>query len=142
MASILDLAAIISERTSVAERIAWLQGKGLIARMKSCPTCSQAMDLQSRSDVSDKYRCIVTGIIALEMSKISNHYFCIKGGGAQSLIAASLLACVMGRFLRSLSFPSDSGSSSCIGGYASTQSLMLHRRLRCRRKVLSRCTNT
>ena len=31
MASILDLAAVISERTGMDERIVWLQGKGLLA---------------------------------------------------------------------------------------------------------------
>ena len=30
MASILDLAAVISEHTGMDERIAWLQGKGVV----------------------------------------------------------------------------------------------------------------
>ena len=58
MASILDLAAVISERTGMDERIAWLQGKGLIARNKTCPSCNQPMHFQSRSDVTDKNRFI------------------------------------------------------------------------------------
>ena len=56
MTSILDLAAVISDRTSALERLQWFQQKGLIARAKNCPTCNQPMDLQSRSDVTDKYR--------------------------------------------------------------------------------------
>ena len=55
MASILDLASVISARTNIEEQIAWFQS---IARTKSCPTCIHAMDMQSRSDISDKYRYI------------------------------------------------------------------------------------
>ena len=36
-AGILDLAAVISDRTSARERIEWFQGKGLIARTWSIP---------------------------------------------------------------------------------------------------------
>ena len=55
-ASILDLAAVISERTSAREQLEWFQGKGLIARTKICPACNAAMELQTRNDISDKYR--------------------------------------------------------------------------------------
>lgn len=57
MASILDLAAIISDRTSPQERLDWFQQKGLIARTKNCAICNHPMELQSRSDVTDKFRC-------------------------------------------------------------------------------------
>ena len=56
MANILDLAAVISERTSPQERLEWFQNRGLIARNKMCPACNAPMELQTRKDVSDQYR--------------------------------------------------------------------------------------
>ena len=40
------------------EQITWFQSKGLLARNKTCPACNQAMIMQTRSDVSEKYRYI------------------------------------------------------------------------------------
>ena len=37
MASIFDLTAIISERTGMDERIAWLQGKGVVHILRLIP---------------------------------------------------------------------------------------------------------
>ena len=54
MASIMAFADVISANTE--GHIAWFQGKGLLAQRKTCPVCSSAMNLQKRSDVTDKYR--------------------------------------------------------------------------------------
>ena len=56
MASILSLASVLGGE--IAELISWYQSRGLIARSKSCPTCNHVMDMQSRSDITDKYRSI------------------------------------------------------------------------------------
>ena len=45
------------------EQIHWLQGKGLLARQKQCPGCSQQMVLQTRNDVSDKDNCYASKMI-------------------------------------------------------------------------------
>ena len=34
----------------------WFQNKGLIARRKNCPAGTNPMDLQKKSDITDKYR--------------------------------------------------------------------------------------
>ena len=34
----------------------WLQSKGLLATSKTCPACIQPMNMQTCSDVTDKYR--------------------------------------------------------------------------------------
>ena len=65
MANILDLASVI---TSIEEQIAQF---GLLARTKSCSTCSHAMDMQSRSDISDKYRYI-------QRNALVHNVFCVK----------------------------------------------------------------
>ena len=41
---------------SLDEQIHWLQSKGLLARQKLCPVCSQQMALQTRNDISVKRR--------------------------------------------------------------------------------------
>ena len=51
MASILDLADIISARTTIEERIASFQSKGLLARTNNC---NHAMEMQGRNDINDK----------------------------------------------------------------------------------------
>ena len=38
------------------QQFGWFQSKGLLATSKTCPACSQPMDMQTRSDVTDKYR--------------------------------------------------------------------------------------
>ena len=54
MASILSLASVLG--ADVDQQINWFQVKGLmIARNKTCPACSHGMNMQSRSDISDKY---------------------------------------------------------------------------------------
>ena len=55
MASILDLASVISARTSIEEQIEWFQSEGLLARVKNCPSCNHAMEIKKRNDVTDKY---------------------------------------------------------------------------------------
>ena len=85
MASILDLASVISAHTSIEEQIAWFQSKGLLARTKSCPTCNHAMDMQSRSDISDKYRYIqhyITKQLSVYRWYIKKYLF-HQGGGVQ-----------------------------------------------------------
>ena len=42
----------------VDRQIGWFQSKGLLATNKTCPACSQPMDMQKRSDVTDKYRYV------------------------------------------------------------------------------------
>ena len=54
--SLLDLGPVMFGDTD--EQITWFQSKGLLARNKTCPACNQAMIMQTRSDVSDKYRYI------------------------------------------------------------------------------------
>ena len=54
MSSILSIVSILGADTD--EQINWFQNKGLIARTKNCPACTQAMTLQQRSDVTDQYR--------------------------------------------------------------------------------------
>ena len=36
----------------------WFKSKGLLATNKTCAACSQPMDMQKRSDVTDKYRYV------------------------------------------------------------------------------------
>ena len=50
--SVLSLSAVIA---SDVNQITWLQNKGLLPRSKHCPA-STAMTLQSRSDITDKFR--------------------------------------------------------------------------------------
>jgi len=52
--SILDLGPYMFG--DVDQQIGWFQSKGLLATSKTCPACSQPMDMQTRSDVTDKYR--------------------------------------------------------------------------------------
>ena len=57
MASILSIASVLGgEMTDV---ITWFQTRGLLAQNKSCPACNHNMDMQTRSDITDKYRYIV-----------------------------------------------------------------------------------
>ena len=54
MASILSIASVLGgEMTDV---ITWFQTRGLLAQNKSC---NHNMDMQTRSDITDKYRYIV-----------------------------------------------------------------------------------
>ena len=41
---------------SMEDLIGYLQGKGLLATNKQCPSCSTLMVLQRRSDIEDKFR--------------------------------------------------------------------------------------
>ena len=50
----LALAAVIGPE--VETQVTWLQSKGLLGRNKTCPACNQQMDMQHRSDITDKYR--------------------------------------------------------------------------------------
>ena len=52
--SVLALAAVIGPE--VETQVTWLQSKGLLGRNKTCPACNQPMDMQHRSDITDKYR--------------------------------------------------------------------------------------
>ena len=42
----------------VEQQIGWFQSKGLLATSKTYPACSQPMNMQTRSDVTDKYRYV------------------------------------------------------------------------------------
>ena len=42
----------------VDQQISWFQSKGLLATSKTCPACSQPMNMQTRSNVTDKYRYV------------------------------------------------------------------------------------
>ena len=53
-ASIIELASILAGDSD--QLINWFQTRGLIAQQKVCPPCSHTMELQSRSDITDKYR--------------------------------------------------------------------------------------
>ena len=53
-ASIIELASILAGDSD--QLINWFQTRGLIAQQKVCPACSHTMELQSRSDITDKYR--------------------------------------------------------------------------------------
>ena len=93
MASILDLADVISARTSMLERIRWFQRKGLLAQSKNCPSCSSPMDLQKRTDVSDEYRYwIQVFTIHKTLTTILHHCpsdFRRPGGGVQPPLAGN-----------------------------------------------------
>ena len=54
--SILDLGQCMFR--DVDQQIGWFQSKGLLATNKTCPACSQPMEMQKRSDVTDKYRYV------------------------------------------------------------------------------------
>ena len=60
MASIMSLASVISAEEE--EQVNWFQTRGLLPRTKTCPACNQAMNMQSRADVIDKYRYIYVHI--------------------------------------------------------------------------------
>ena len=51
--SILDLGEVVF--ACIADKIAWFQRKGLLARNKICPACNGAMAMQPRADVTDSY---------------------------------------------------------------------------------------
>ena len=53
-ASMIELASILVGDSD--QLINWFQTRGLIAQQKVCPACSHTMELQSRSDITDKYR--------------------------------------------------------------------------------------
>ena len=56
--SILDLGQYMFG--DVDQQIGWFQSKGLLATNKTCAACSQQpMDMQKRSDVTDKYRYVI-----------------------------------------------------------------------------------
>ena len=44
----------------IEEQLDLFQSKGLIARRKNCPACTNPMDLQKKSDITDKYRYNMT----------------------------------------------------------------------------------
>ena len=50
--NILSLASVLGANTD--QQITWFQKKGLIARNKCCPSCNQAMNMQSGNDVTDQ----------------------------------------------------------------------------------------
>jgi len=52
--SILDLGPYMFRELD--QQIGCFQSKGLLGTSKTCPACSQPMDMQARSDVTDKYR--------------------------------------------------------------------------------------
>ena len=41
---------------AIDEQIGWFQSRGLIARSKNCLACNHQMNMQTRSDITDKYR--------------------------------------------------------------------------------------
>ena len=52
--AILELGPIIFQPISTIAQ--WMQGKGLLATSKTCPSCNAAMVLSPRADVSDGCR--------------------------------------------------------------------------------------
>ena len=54
--SILDLGQYMFR--DVDQQIGWFQSKGLLATNKTCPACSQPINMQKHSDVTDKYRYV------------------------------------------------------------------------------------
>ena len=54
MESVLKLSMVIGP--DIDQQISWLHSKGLLSRNKLCPACNQPMDLQQRSDITDRYR--------------------------------------------------------------------------------------
>ena len=52
--SILDLGLYMFG--DVDQQIGWFQSKDLLATSKTYPACSQPLNMQTRSDVTDKYR--------------------------------------------------------------------------------------
>ena len=58
MVSILSLSKILG--ADIEEQLDWFQSKGLIARRKNCSASTNPMDLQKRSDITDKYRYNMT----------------------------------------------------------------------------------
>ena len=53
-ASIIELASILAGDSD--QLINWFHTRSLIAQQQVCPACSHTMELQSRSDITDKYR--------------------------------------------------------------------------------------
>ena len=56
-----SVAAVIGPE--VETHVTWLQSKGLLRRNKTCPACNQQMDMQHRSDITDKYRMEVPRLV-------------------------------------------------------------------------------
>ena len=52
--SILDFGLVMF--SEINDQITWVQGKGLLSTVSSCPTSGTAMVMQVRSDVSDKQK--------------------------------------------------------------------------------------
>ena len=61
IASVLALADIISGDAN--KQLTWLQSSGLMPRSKTFPACRHAMDMQSCTDISNKYRYCKTVFI-------------------------------------------------------------------------------
>ena len=50
------MASILSITSVLTDVITWFQTRGLLEQ--ECPACNHNMDMQTRSDITDKYRCI------------------------------------------------------------------------------------
>ena len=87
--SILDIAPVLAGDPD--QQITWFQQRGLIARNKTCPSCSSVMHMQCRNDIQDKRRyshvpksikhSIFCGWIAFQFD---NRWRCVDDGCKKS----------------------------------------------------------
>ena len=68
--SILDLGQYMFG--DVGQQIDRFQSKSLLATSKTCPACSQPMNMQTHSDVTDKYRYVYNNSVK---HKVHNSYW-------------------------------------------------------------------
>ena len=96
--SILDLGPYMFG--DVDQQIAWFQSKGLLATSKTCPACSQSMNMQIRSDVTDKYRYVCNNSVKHNVHN-SLWYAFVTDGDVVTLPAGSQQGLGMGPSLQS-----------------------------------------
>ena len=70
----------------VDQQIAWFQSKGLLATSKACPACGQPINMQTRSDVTDKYRYVCNNSVKHNVYNSLSYAF-ITDGDVVTLLA-------------------------------------------------------
>ena len=84
----------------VDQQIGWFQSKGLLATSKTCPACSQPINMQTRSDVTDKYRYVCNNSVKHNVHN-SLWYAFVTDGDVVTLLAGSPQGLGMGPSLQS-----------------------------------------
>ena len=138
--SILDLGQYMFG--DVDQQIGWFQSKGLLAMNKSCPVCSQPMDMQnavmSLTSIG-MYTIIQQNTMCLGHNSL--WYAFVTDGDVVILPAGSQQGLGMGPSLLSPTWHCSNGCYWCTGGLVNIQLLMQPRRPKSRKTPQSRHTS-